>query len=118
MKKIMIPVAIAAILLTSCSTSKKSTAHSGTEQTTSASSSKNTEDGLSFETAVIMHEKNEGDGVAAEYKWIKNHYSNYTIGGQSLASHDKKSYDIINITLSDGKNVKLYFDISNFFGKF
>ena len=75
-------------------------------------------DALSFETAIIIKEKNERAGVKAEYDWIKEHYANYSIEGQKLSSFKKTPYDVITIVLSDNKKVPLYFDISNFFGKF
>jgi hypothetical protein len=109
---------LTAAFFISCSTSKKTSSNAGDDQKTSSTSNKGTEDGLSFETAVVINETSEGPGVAAEYKWIKKNYSNYTIKGQSLTFNNKKSYDIITIELSDGKEQKLYFDITKFFGKF
>ena len=105
------------IILASCSSSKKTTSGSGNEQTSSSASSTTTEDGLSYATAVVIHEKTENAGVNAEYAWIKKHYSGYKIKGQALTNHDHKPHDIITIELSDGKELKLYFDISKFFGK-
>lgn len=76
------------------------------------------DDGLSFATAIVITEKTETTGVNAEYKWIANHYSNYTVKMQSLNMHDNKPFDIITITQSNGEDLQLYFDISNYFGKF
>jgi len=115
MKRIF-AVTLFAVFLTACSGSKKTTANTNTE--TNATAAKGTEDGLSYETAVVIHEKHEGPGIDAEYKWIKEHYSGYKIKGQSLNTVNKKWYDIITIELSNGKDVKLYFDITQFYGKF
>ena len=93
----------------SCSSGKKSNA---------TSLSKSTGDGLSFSTAIVIMERSETKGTSAEYTWIRNHYSNYTIKGQSLTMNEKIRYDIITIIQSDGKELPLYFDISNFYGKF
>jgi len=103
MKKFILIIAVA---ISSCSTSKK------------VSSNSSTGEGLSYATAIVITEKTESTGVNAEYKWIKEHYTNYKIMGQSLNMNDKKPYDIITIKLSDGKELPLYFDISNYFGKF
>ena len=103
MKKIILVIAV---LISACSPSKKAT------------NSNSTSEGLSYSSAIVIKEKSESTGVNAEYKWIKEHYSNYKIMGQSLNMNDKKPYDIITIKLSDGKELPLYFDISNYFGKF
>ncbi|HLK31096.1 MAG TPA: hypothetical protein VKT28_21130 [Puia sp.] len=108
MSRIIFVFLLSVLSLLSCSSPKK--------VSTSATASSN--DGLSYATAVFITEKTESTGVNAEYKWIKEHYSNYKIKGQSLTTHDKKPYDIITILLSDGKELPLYFDISNYFGKF
>lgn len=84
----------------------------------SASVPKPTDDGLSYATAIVITEKSEMTGPKAEYEWIRDHYNNYKVKGQSLHHQDHKAYDIITIVLSDGKELPLYFDISNFFGKF
>ena len=106
---------IMAIVLSSCSPAKKAT--SITETNTQVSSSQQAVDGLSYASAIVITETSETKGVHAEYAWIKAHYSDYTIKGQSLNYHDKKPFDIINIQLSDNTERKLYFDISNFYGK-
>lgn len=74
--------------------------------------------GSSYEKAIIILEKTEGAGETAEYDWIKKHYPGSRVHSQSLIFHEKKSYDIINITTADGMAVAIYFDISNFYGKF
>ena len=33
-------------------------------------------------------------------------------------NHGKKPYDVLTLDTADGKEIKVYFDISNFFGKF
>lgn len=105
-------------MLFACSSSKKTRSGSGLSNTFSASTPKPTDDGLSFATAIVITEKTSEKGISAEYKWIKEHYSDYKVQGQSLIFQDNKPYDVITITLANGQNLKLYFDISNFFGKF
>ena len=106
------------ILAIACSPSRKSTFGSGLGANFPSSTPKPTDDGLSYQTAIVITEKSETQGVHAEYAWIDNHYSNYKVNGQALVTNDKKPYDIITITLSNNTELKLYFDISNFFGRF
>jgi hypothetical protein len=75
-------------------------------------------DGSSYDKAIVILEKTEGKGEQAEYSWIRDKYPGSKPHNQSLNFHDKKSYDIIHITTADGKEVAVYFDISNFFGKY
>ena len=105
-------------LVIACSSSKNSRTSLGVAKEFAASTPKSTDDGLSFATAIVITEKTSGAGIRAEYEWIKAHYTDYKIQGQSLNIKNDKPYDIITITLSNGKNLDLYFDISNFFGKF
>ena len=105
-----------AMLVSSCSTTKKSTSNS---QTVNSSTVSNPEaDGSSFEKAIIINKKNETDGVAEEYKWLREHYPGYTFRSQSLNYKDKRSYDILKIKTQSGEEKSIYFDITNFFGKF
>jgi len=75
-------------------------------------------DGSSYEKAIVILKKREGEGEEAEYAWIRSKYQGSKVHSQSLNFYDKKSYDIIHITTIDGKDVAVYFDISNFYGKF
>ena len=113
MRKLLIYITFCC-LITSCSTTKNISADSSKGDATLTASSN---DGLSYEKAIFITEKTERSGVDAEYVWLRQHYPGYHSKGQSLNYHDKKPYDIITITTSDGKELKIYFDISNFFGK-
>jgi hypothetical protein len=73
--------------------------------------------GLSYKTAVVINATTESEGVNEEYKWIRNHYSNYKVEGQSLNYHGNKNYDIIQIKFTDERELKLYFDISSYYGQ-
>lgn len=75
-------------------------------------------DGSSYEKAIVITATSETTGIHAEYAWLDKKYPGNKRGGQSLTYHDKKPYDIIKVTTTDGKAVDTYFDISNFFGKF
>lgn len=114
--KIIPALFLSALIIASCSTPKKTTSSANNFKTENIATSK--QDGLTFETAVFITEKTELTGPSAEYKWIKKHYSNYKIKGQALVNHNSKPFDIITIVLEDNTELKLYFDISNYFGKF
>jgi len=114
MKKIaFIPLIALAI---ACHSSKHTTTTpaSGAQQ----SSTTGTQAGSSYENAVVIQEKTEGPGVDAEYKWIREHYPHSKTGSQSLVFKNNKPYDILSIKTADGTEKKIYFDISNYFGKF
>ncbi len=70
------------------------------------------QDGLSYETAVVVK------SVSFEYKWIKENYPGSQVQMQALNVHKRKHYDVLTIITSHGETEKIYFDISNFFGKF
>jgi hypothetical protein len=111
MKKLIL-LTLITLTLFSCGVSKQ-TSSVKTPTETSV-----TQDGLSYETAIVIQETNEMSGIQAEYAWIKEHYPNCSLKQQSLASYKDKPYDIMTIFTSEGKTVNLYFDISNFFGKY
>lgn len=75
-------------------------------------------DGGSYETAVVIKEKSETAGVRAEYNWCAEHYPGYKTQRQALTNKNGKPYDILTIETADGSKKEVYFDISNFFGKF
>jgi hypothetical protein len=75
-------------------------------------------DGSSYEKAIIITEKNESSGVAAEYAWLRKNYPGYRSKGQTLNYNNKKPFDLITIITSDGVEKTIYFDISNFYGRF
>jgi hypothetical protein len=106
------------IPIASCSLTRKSSNKLANKSNYSVSIPKPTDDGLSYATAIVITEKSEMTGPKAEYEWISNHYNNYKVKGQALNNWEHKPYDIITILLSDGKELPLYFDISNYFGKF
>jgi len=111
MRKIL-TLFIVAGLIFSCATAKKYPT-TATNQTTSSNN-----DGSSFEKAIVIQEKSESAGVAAEYTWLKEKYPGYQSKGQSLTMNGKKPYDIIQIMTANEEEKKIYFDISNYFGKF
>lgn len=115
MKKCMLIMLVA--LAAACSSTKHSASSAGSSTSTTSTGS-TIADGSSFEKAIVIQEKSEMTGPAAEYKWIKEHYPGSKTKGQALMTHDKKPYDVLTVVTADGTEKKVYFDISKFFGKF
>ena len=92
-------------LLASCAGSKK-TARANDDR-----------DGLSKENAIILKANTEQEGVAAEYKWVRQHYPGYQLKSQSAELSGKIKYDILKIDTAKKEDLTLYFDITGFFGK-
>lgn len=114
MKKIFILFVVLG-LLASCTTSKRLPTITTKQEIASA---RTQNDGSSFEKAIVINIKTESKGVAAEYQWLAQNYPGSKSQGQSLMMHNKKPYDVIKIKTREGKEVSVYFDISNFFGKY
>ena len=77
-----------------------------------------TEEGCSFEMAVVIQASNESKGIAMEYQWLDEHYPGYQGKGQYVQFQDGKVYDVIEIATSDGVEKTIYFDITLFYGHF
>lgn len=103
---------IFAFSIVGCSITKTT---SDNQNSTSVSSE---QDGSSFEKAIVIEASNESEGVSAEYAWLRKNYPDCKLNRQSLVNHNKKPYDLMEITTSEGTEKTIYFDISNFYGKF
>lgn len=81
-------------------------------------------DGKSVDTAIkIKNAKNELDGVSAEYKYIANKYGEKFTAwkplSQATLNEKNKIYDALKIQLLPSEEIiVLYFDITDFYGKF
>lgn len=76
-------------------------------------------DGSSVEQAVIIRNaKNEEEGVDAESRWIRKVHPGWRKGNQALLNVKGRSYDQIEYETPAGKSRTIYFDITEFFGKF
>lgn len=80
-------------------------------------------DGSSVEKAVVVKAKTEKAGVSAEYEWVEKHYGqrnvDWVVTQQQTLGVKGRNYDLLFIRLvATGKELKLYFDITDFFGKF
>jgi len=74
--------------------------------------------GFSYQNAIVIKEKTETSGVKSEYKWLEENYPGYKMIRQTLNFKGKKPYDILKIKTAEGQTLEIYFDISNFYGKF
>ena len=76
-------------------------------------------DGATQETAVVIKgAKNEQEGVDAERKWVNKVHPGWKKGAQALMNAEGKYYDRIEYTTPSGETQTIYFDITEFFGKF
>lgn len=117
MKKVLFILVVIALITQSCGSSRNS--FSGRSSYPSAAAvPEDQQDGLSYQTAIFIKETTSMKGIAAEYEWIKKRYTDYTVKKQSLQMQNGRAYDILTIGFPDKKTLDLYFDISNFFGKF
>ena len=107
------------VLFASCSSTKKTQTSPGSISTSSSISTVRPEerDGSNYEKAIVIKEKTESKGIAAEYKWLQANYPGYKLIRQSLNSQGKNHYDIMDIETKGGERKSIYFDITNFFGK-
>lgn len=75
-------------------------------------------DGSSMESAVIIRNAaNESEGVAAESQWMRKVHPGWVKGTQGLFQKNGRHYDRIDYT-NRGEKLTIYFDITDFFGKF
>lgn len=75
-------------------------------------------DGSSCAQAVVVHARGEMEGVRAEYQWLAAKHPGYERQMQSLSTCNDKPADILKIRTADGRVVEVYFDISEYFGRF
>jgi hypothetical protein len=77
-------------------------------------------DGASVERAILVKgAAGEGDGVAAEYAWLRQHLPEGSRPlGQGLLNQGERAYDCITVALPDGRQQSFYFDITEFFGHY
>jgi hypothetical protein len=103
MKKFLVLCLLPAFLF-ACSAQKKATKSVNTNTAVSSTSTSDStrstvvHDGSSFENAIIIDAKGEGDGVNKEYEWLKKNYPGYKMEGQALSYYKNKPYDILSIS--------------------
>jgi hypothetical protein len=75
-------------------------------------------DGTSIAAAVIIAgAEGAPDGVTAEYRWIAENRPGAEVLGQALAQDGDRIYDVLTIRVG-GRQEEIFFDITDFFGKF
>ncbi|BCU05546.1 hypothetical protein [Allochromatium tepidum] len=80
-------------------------------------------DGLSLATALVIRAEESWIGVGMEYEAIRARHGrmheDWTPTSQRLLSRDEngRSYDQVNIVLSDGRELSYFFDITDFYGR-
>jgi hypothetical protein len=71
---------------------------------------------------IILNAQTDSEGVEAEYHYLEKRFgkkgTDWSLDQQSLVNEDGAYYDAMDITLSDGRTLNIYFDITDFFGKF
>ena len=71
---------------------------------------------------IILNAQTDSEGLDAEYYYLEKRFgkrgTDWNLDQQSLVNEDGANYDAMDITLSDGRTLNVYFDITNFFGKF
>ena len=76
-------------------------------------------DGSSIEKAVVIkNAKNEQEGVGAESQWIRKIHPGWSKGRQAELEDSGRNYDRIEYTTPGGEKETIFFDITDFFGKF
>lgn len=79
-------------------------------------------DGSSIGSAILINVTDRWMGVPAEYDYIQSLYGvrrkDWNLIKQMLQFNNSRSYDILEIELSSGDKKTLYFDITNFYGKY
>ena len=80
----------------------------------SCSSTKNaqTNDGLSYETAIKVK------SVEQEYQLLPKLCPGCNLKSQGLSSKGNRHYDVMTMIKPDGGTIVYYFDITSFFGRF
>ena len=75
-------------------------------------------DGSSQERAVVIHENDTPRGIAAENRWIAQNMPDYHKIGQALIQDQNGIYDRISVVGPHGERKEVFFEISEFFGRY
>ena len=79
-------------------------------------------DGSTEQSAILIKATSSLLGVPAEYEYIQSLYGNkgsdWEFNKQMQYDNNSKSFDILEIRLSNGSEKTIYFDITSFYGKF
>lgn len=75
-------------------------------------------DGSSQERAVVIHENDTPRGIAAENRWIAQNMPGYRKISQALIQGQNGIYDRISVVGPHGDRKEVFFEISEFFGRY
>ena len=84
----------------------------------SAATQQQRTDGSSQERAVVIHENDTPRGIAAENRWIAQNMPDYHKIGQALIQDQNGIYDRISVVGPHGERKEVFFEISEFFGRY
>jgi hypothetical protein len=108
----LLPVALL-LVASACATAPKPAAPA-----TEAPKTQTAEAAGTCDDPIVIHAANEGEGIRKEGEWIRAHYGPFTKNGQGLGRCKGKAADSIDFTTTTGKKHTVWFDISEWFGKF
>ena len=74
-------------------------------------------DGSSFARAIVVKASTDHAGVNAQHDYIAKHFGKWRSIGVKSVQHNKRMFDIMSFTTTDGKKHTLYFDITDYYGK-
>jgi len=114
MKKLFIFIVF--ISICSCSSTKSASASGSSDVNVTAST--NEKDGSSIEKAIVIKAGDESSGVGKEYAILAKMFPKYRMKSQGTSSRGFRNYDIMTILTADNIEKVVYFDITNFYGKF
>jgi hypothetical protein len=70
---------------------------------------------------IILNAQTDLEGVDAEYYYLEKRFgkkgTDWNLDQQSLMNEDGAYYDALDISISDGRTLTIYFDITDFFDK-
>lgn len=73
--------------------------------------------GSSIKDAIIISDCTNEKGVKEEYLEVRKRFKEYKLLQQSVLMDKGKVYDKLELTIENGKNITVFFDITDFFGK-
>lgn len=75
--------------------------------------------GESVAEAIVIKGVNDAAiGVSSEYYWLRENMPGWTVVGQGLVTKGRRAYDAMTVRSESGEERTIYFDISEFYGRF
>jgi len=74
--------------------------------------------GLSYNTAIIIHARDQISGFGSEFAYIKGHFRDYPyVMKERREVHNNKTYDVVTLASYNWQCCVVYFDVSEFVKK-